>query len=40
LRIDAVLEKSVHEMHIFLAHRLDKQKLEARLRKKGNVTEL
>ncbi len=40
--MDAVLEVNVWEFHTFLAHKLDKQKLEANLRKgnKGKVTEL
>jgi hypothetical protein len=37
-----VLKLNVHEMHIFLAHKIDKQNLEAQIRKSkvGNVTEL
>ena len=39
LKIDRVLETKVHEFHIFLAHKLDRQKMEAQLRK-PNVTQL
>ena len=37
-----MLKLNVWEMHNFLAHKIDKQKLEASLRKHkgGNVTEL
>lgn len=31
---------NVHEVHLFLAHKIDKQKLKASLRQSGNVTEL
>ena len=43
LKIDAVTELPIHTFHISLAHRLDKQKMEANLRntKRGkNVTQL
>jgi len=41
LKIDSVLEKNVWETHTFLAHKIDKQKLEASLRKgKDNNIEL
>ena len=30
-----MLKKGVHEMHLFLAHKIDKKKLESDLRKKG-----
>jgi|TARA_R110000737_G_C14456741_1_gene464159 hypothetical protein len=43
LKIDAVTELPVHAFHISLAHRLDKQKMEAELRsntKGNNVTQL
>jgi len=33
LKVDKILKKNVWEMHTFLAHKLDKQKLEASLRK-------
>ena len=39
LKIDRVLETKVHEFHTFLAHKLDRQKMEAQLRK-PNVTQL
>tara|TARA_R110000764_G_scaffold79893_3_gene158833 strand:+ start:988 stop:1131 length:144 start_codon:yes stop_codon:yes gene_type:complete len=37
LNIDLVLAKPVREFHTFLEHKLDKDKLEANLRKGGNV---
>ena len=37
LKIDLVLDKPVREFHTFLEHKLDKDKLEANLRKGGNV---
>jgi len=40
LKIDRVLEIPVHEFHTFLAHKLDRQKTEAILRKGNNVTQL
>jgi hypothetical protein len=40
LKIDRVLETKVHEFHTFLAHKLDRQKMEAILRKGNNVTQL
>jgi len=43
LKIDAITELPIHTFHISLAHRLDKQKMEANLRntKRGkNVTQL
>tara|TARA_R110000803_G_scaffold37563_1_gene80926 strand:+ start:2487 stop:2636 length:150 start_codon:yes stop_codon:yes gene_type:complete len=42
LKIDKITQMPVHEFHIALAHRLDRQKMEASLRtsKGGNVTEL
>ncbi len=40
LKMDSVLEKPVHEFHTFLAHKLDKQNMEAVLRKGSNVTQL
>tara|TARA_R110002073_G_scaffold194623_3_gene353698 strand:+ start:646 stop:789 length:144 start_codon:yes stop_codon:yes gene_type:complete len=40
LKIDAVTALPVHAFHIGLAHRLDKQKMEATLRKGNNVTQL
>lgn len=39
-KMDAVLKTNVHEFHMFLAHSFDQQKMEANLRKKGNVTQL
>lgn len=33
LNMNAVLEMNIHEIHIFLAHRIDRQKLEEQLRK-------
>jgi hypothetical protein len=39
LKIDKVLATKVHEFHTFLAHKLDRQKMEAQLRK-PNVTQL
>tara|TARA_R110002072_G_scaffold134331_4_gene275057 strand:+ start:301 stop:441 length:141 start_codon:yes stop_codon:yes gene_type:complete len=40
LKIDAITELPIHAFHIGLAHRLDKQKMEANLRKGSNVTTL
>ena len=40
LKIDRVLEIPVHEFHTFLAHNLDRQNMEAILRKGNNVTQL
>ena len=40
LKMDEVLNKRMHEVHLFLAHKIDKQKLESNLRKGTNVTEL
>ena len=43
LKIDAITEMPVHAFHIGLAHRLDKQKMEAELRNNArgnNVTQL
>tara|TARA_R110000744_G_scaffold37538_3_gene85914 strand:+ start:1570 stop:1722 length:153 start_codon:yes stop_codon:yes gene_type:complete len=43
LKIDAITELKVHAFHIALAHRLDKQKMEAELRNNTrgkNVTQL
>tara|TARA_R110002126_G_scaffold90659_1_gene215999 strand:+ start:640 stop:789 length:150 start_codon:yes stop_codon:yes gene_type:complete len=42
LKIDKITEMPVHEFHIALAHRLDRQKMEASLRtgKGNNVTKL
>jgi len=42
LKMDAVLDKNIHYLHLFLSHKLDRAKMEARLRKnpKANVTEL
>ena len=40
LKIDRVLEIPVHEFHTFLAHKLDRQNMEAILRKGNNVTQL
>tara|TARA_R110000744_G_scaffold1313_2_gene4651 strand:- start:5006 stop:5146 length:141 start_codon:yes stop_codon:yes gene_type:complete len=38
LKVDKILEKNVWEMHTFLAHKLDKQRLEASLRQnKDNI---
>ena len=39
LKIDKVLATKVHEFHTFLAHKLDRQKMEAQLRK-PNVRQL
>ena len=39
LKIDKVLATKVHEFHTFLAHKLDRQKIEEQLRK-PNVTQL
>jgi hypothetical protein len=33
-RIKFITEMKVHEMHTFLAHKIDKQKLKAKLRQK------
>lgn len=33
LKIDKVLDKNIHEFHLFLAHKIDKQKLKERLMK-------
>ena len=40
LKIDAITEMPVHAFHIGLAHRLDKQKMEASIRQGNNVTQL
>tara|TARA_R110000744_G_scaffold123404_3_gene228605 strand:- start:463 stop:723 length:261 start_codon:yes stop_codon:yes gene_type:complete len=40
LKIDKVTEIGVMEFHTFLAHKLDKQKMEAILRKGSNTTQL
>tara|TARA_R110002049_G_scaffold33910_2_gene111271 strand:+ start:840 stop:989 length:150 start_codon:yes stop_codon:yes gene_type:complete len=43
LKIDAITKLEVSEFHMALAHRLDKNKMEANLRNKkqgSNVTEL
>lgn len=42
-KIEKVLKKNVHEVHIFLAHKIDKQKLKAQIMRNGNnanVTQL
>ena len=43
LKIEAITELPIHAFHVSLAHRLDKQKMEAELRnntKGNNVTQL
>ena len=43
LKIDAITDLPVHAFHVGLAHRLDKQKMEAELRSNArgnNVTQL
>jgi hypothetical protein len=40
LKINKVTEIGVMEFHTFLAHKLDKQKMEAILRKGSNTTQL
>lgn len=35
LKVNKVLDLEVHEIHVFLAHRIDKQKLVASIRKKA-----
>tara|TARA_R110000744_G_scaffold263335_4_gene377724 strand:- start:857 stop:1006 length:150 start_codon:yes stop_codon:yes gene_type:complete len=39
-KIEQLEEMNVHRFHIALAHKLDKRKMEAALRKGGNVTQL
>jgi hypothetical protein len=34
LKFDKVLKLNVHEVHVFLAHKMDLQKLKAKLRQK------
>tara|TARA_R100000541_G_scaffold6505_2_gene14107 strand:+ start:390 stop:533 length:144 start_codon:yes stop_codon:yes gene_type:complete len=40
LRMDEVINIKVFPFHNFLAHKLDKQKMEATIRKGNNVTQL
>jgi len=40
LNIDKITAMNVHKVHVFLAHRLDKQNMEALLRRGPNVTQL
>ena len=40
LNIDKVIQMNIHKVHVFLAHRLDKQNMEALLRRGPNVTQL
>jgi hypothetical protein len=40
LKFDKILKLPVHEMHTFLAHKIDRQKLKANLRKGKNVKQL
>lgn len=40
LRFDKILNLNVHEFHTFLAHKIDRRKLKADLRKGKNVTRL
>ena len=35
LKVDKVMRLGVHEIHAFLSHRIDKQKLVASIRKKA-----
>ena len=39
-KMDKLEEMNVHRFHVALAHKLDKRKMEASLRKGGNVTQL
>ena len=34
LKMKKILKKSIHEVHLFLAHRIDRQIVESNLRKK------
>ena len=40
LKYEKVLNTNVYEMHTYLAHKFDKRKLKADLRKGKNVTRL
>ena len=40
LKMEAIENLDVHRFHISLAHRLDKQQMEANIRKGNNVTTL
>jgi len=40
LKMDSVIEIKVFPFHNFLAHKLDKQKMEATIRRGNNVTQL
>jgi hypothetical protein len=39
-KIDWATKLNVHKAHIFIAHRIDKQKLKAELRQRKGVTKL
>ena len=39
-KLNDILKMEVHFVHFFLAHKIEKQKLKASLRKGENVTEL
>jgi hypothetical protein len=38
LKIEKILKLNVHYIHKFLAHKIDKQKLKAKIMKQGNNT--
>ena len=40
LKMEGLEEMNVHRFHVALAHKLDKRKMEATLRKGNNVTQL
>ena len=40
LKMEGLEDMNVHRFHIALAHKLDKRKMEASLRKGSNVTQL
>ncbi len=40
LKMERLEEMNVHRFHVALAHKLDKKKMEATLRKGSNVTQL
>ena len=40
LKMDSVIDIKVFPFHNFLAHKLDKQKMEATIRRGNNVTQL
>ena len=40
LKMEAIENLNIHRFHIALAHKLDKQNMEANIRKGSNVTTL